>query len=166
MYPTAGKAYTNRHCVYDGCVFHLQSNQRTMRLLFRNRHGDPAIQFRLSHMFLFVVLVAVVSSLHNVPWVAAGTGALLTIGYLHRLSQGRTSPLAAFAFVLVGPVAGTTIGVGYAILGKLKRVYVSHITYEVIQEFCLTMICAGLVAGAIVAVLAAIEKRQEWFNHL
>jgi len=36
----------------------------------------------------------------------------------------------------------------------------------VIGEFFIAIVCLSLVVAAFVAVVAAIEHRNEWFNHL
>lgn len=132
----------------------------------KNRFGEPIIRFRFSHLLLVVVWVAIVSSLYESPCLSAGAGSLMIVGYLHSLSLGRTSPLAAFAFVISTAVIGIGAGLPY-LIGELQgKAFVQNISDEDMNQFFVATPCYGMVVAAIVAVIAAIENRDVWFNHL
>ena len=88
---------------------------------------------------------------------------------MHQQTDGRSSPLAALAFVLGGPVLGVLIAIPFALkeavnnapdaLGQI-RVDGRMPGGEVIPGFFMLMITVGLVASAITA-LAAYDRRDQ-----
>ncbi|QEG33290.1 J domain-containing protein [Bythopirellula goksoeyrii] len=99
-------------------------------------------------------------------FIASAISILLLL-LMHRMSLGRTSPIAAAAFVICGPLIGTFVVIAYAIseVLEVKRgMFVA--ADDEIHLLVLRFVCAGFIGAAIAAAIAANDKRDEWFNHL
>lgn len=132
----------------------------------KNLYREHFFRFRLSHLLLLVIWTALVFSLHEHPRFAAGAGALMITVYLHILSLGRTSPLAAFAFIISTAVIGLVAGLPYLVAELKEKEWVSRITQSEINDFFVAIPCYAMVVAGVVAVIVAIDNRDEWFNHL
>lgn len=89
----------------------------------------------------------------------------MVIAYLHYLSLGRTTPLAAFVFVICCFLTGIAASMPFLIDELKGRPSVARLTTVDFHYFFAVVICFSLVVAALVAVVTAIEKRGEWFNH-
>ncbi len=85
----------------------------------------------------------------------------MVVVYLHHLSLGRTSPLAAFAFVFSTVVLAAGVGLPYLV--REVKGYKQHID---MISFFTVMPCYGMAVAGVVAVIAAYNNRDLWFNHL
>lgn len=137
-----------------------------MRRLFPDRSNERLNRLRLFNKCFAVVWIVLVSSLYQYPWVAAGVGALLVIGYLHHLSLGRTTPLVVFSFIAFAFLAGLVASFPYLIAEMEWTESARQITDHDIFIFFIKIGSLSLVVSAFVAAFAAMLKRDEWFNHL
>ncbi len=106
----------------------------------------------------------------NVIYVAVIAISVVIIFVLHVKSKGRTSSVAAGAFIIFGPVLGVVINSWQTIREAGWRESFDRmsdaLTNADLKELSVRVICMGLAAAAIAAIVAAIVKRDEWFNHL
>ena len=102
-------------------------------------------------------------------WVwYAYVGLPLVLAALHRRTRGRSSPVAAFAFVAGGPVlgAGLLLWQALADAGRAKRTgsdaFVQKYVYGLsIEAFGQVILAAGLAAAVIAALAYAWTIRDE-----
>lgn len=137
-----------------------------MQQIFHDRYGEPRIQFRLAHLLWAMVWVAIVSVLLDSAWLASGVGSLLIIAYLHSRSLGRTTPLASFAFVGFLAISSLASIFPYMAMEIQGKNSIPNVAEDEIQHLILAVVCASLVAACVVAIVTAVIKREEWFNHL
>ncbi len=107
----------------------------------------------------------------NTIYIAVIAISVAIIFLLHVKSEGRTSPIAAGTFVILGPVLGVIITWWHAIREVSWREDVNRVTDALtnapdMKQLSVRLICMGLAAAAIAAIVVATVKRNEWFNHL
>lgn len=104
-------------------------------------------------------------------WIGGAVSAFLCNCFLHLLSEGRTSPLAAFSFVAFAAVGILVVGGPYVIV-ELNAQYArgisvqDKITSDDVSTFFLNVFVTSLILSACVTGVAAYVKRDTWFNHL
>ena len=126
-----------------------------------NRGKGPPFQFRISHLLLMVVWVSIVLALSHYPECAAIAGSLMILAYLHRLSEGRTSPIAAFTCVGAWALAAALGGAPFVLAALRGSESVRTITDEHFNYFFVTTFSIGLSIAALAAIIAAYDKRHE-----
>ena len=137
-------------------------------MLFRNEYGEPRFQVRLRLLFVLTAMACGTLAFRHEPWLVAAIGAAITEVYLHSRTTGKTSPFAAAAFVVCGPVLGVAAAIVRAQIqaermqggwspakGQLERQ---------LMIFSAKMLIIGLVAGALVALTLTFFKRDEWLE--
>ena len=138
----------------------------------KSRRGELFFRFRLWHVFLMSIWIAVVLSLIQTPHLAACTGALMVVLYLHHLSSGRTSPLAAFSFVIATILIAAVAGLPYVVREIKENKHQPNPARQVnkrkrdidMPTFCTVTSCYGMAVAGIVTVFAAYENRDLWFD--
>jgi hypothetical protein len=107
----------------------------------------------------------------SVPWLAAAIVSAAAICALHRLSLGQTGPFAALGFFIGGPLLGVVVFLFYAHkearwLGRELGYVDPQLAAFNVYTFGSRLLCLAVVSAAVVGLIAAVDKHDEWFNHL
>ena len=101
-------------------------------------------------------------------WLAVGAVSLVVLIVLHWSTLSRTSPIAALGFFLCGPVVAAIATVWFAFQAALAadrgmEPPPALATFDP-YAFGAKLLCGALFGAAFFAIVAAIDKRDEWFN--
>ena len=140
----------------------------------RRRDGPPA-EYAFLTWIVFTALYVYLrhdyaraidhSAFGAVEWLPPALFGLLT--WMHQRTAGRSSPPAALAFVLAGPVLGVCVVVPRAFAeqrlfeatGAVQPVGSNHAI-----AFVHTFICIALIAASLASVAYAIATYREWVS--
>ena len=129
------------------------------------------MRFRIIDLLVATALLASAIAFRGSPWNICAVVALGVNVYLHRLSEGRTSPVAAFSFVAFVAASILAVGGPY-VVAELDAQYAhgrpvrDAITRDDVSTFYRFVFCLSLMGSACVTAVVAYFKRDIWFNHL
>lgn len=112
-------------------------------------------------------VVVAMQELEFIPWgdlrTILAASSFVVIVWMHIRTDGKSSPLAALAFVVCGPVLTVLISIPYALreaaLGE-QGIFGHGPGAEVTLNFAVYMVDIGLLAAAVTALIVAYVNRD------